>query len=194
MVDPITSGIEGGSMLPRLHPDRCVLLLIDFQERLFAAMPEAIRDAHVKHAEDLKYLADAMGIPVLVTEQYPKGLGTTLPGLEVAGPFEKLAMSAMVQEGFVDRLAAEGASQVIVAGMETHVCVCQTVRDLLKARYRVWVAADACLSRRKLDWEVSLRHMASEGAMVVTTEMILFGLLERAGTPLFKEVSRRIRG
>lgn len=180
-------------MLPRLHQDSSLLLLVDFQERLFAAMPPAFREAHLKHAEDLRFLAGELGIPVLVTEQYPKGLGPTLPSLQVDAPFEKMAMSAMAEPGFPERVEGLGASQVIVAGMETHVCVCQTVRDLMRARYRTWVVADACLSRRKLDWKLSLQHMAGEGAMVVTTEMLLFGFLERAGSPLFKEMTRRLR-
>ena len=90
-------------------------------------------------------------------------------------------------------LEASGRSQVILSGMETHICVAQTARDLLASALEVWVVADACLSRRRLDWELGLDRMRADGARVVTAEAALFELLGEAAGPIFKELSRRIR-
>lgn len=169
--------------------EQCQLLLIDWQQRLFEAMPEEVRAQSLKAAENLAFLADSMGIPVLRTEQYPKGLGPTLPSL--AGPcVEKMSFSAMGEPAFIENLSRP---HLVVSGMETHICVALTVLDLRERGMHVTVVADACLSRRKSDWKRGLELCRSAGATVISSETFLFGTIGKAGTPLFKEISRRIR-
>lgn len=185
-------------MPARLDPARTTLLLVDWQERLFPAMPEAVRDQARAHAANLRWLAGELGLGALATEQYPRGLGHTLPDLALPDPIEKLSFSAMGAAGFPERLGAalpgtEGPGAVLVSGMETHICVAQTCRDLIAAGYEVWLVADACLSRRKLDWRLGVERVRTDGARVVTAEGALFELVGAAGTPIFKELSRRIR-
>lgn len=172
-------------------PAQHQLLVIDFQERLFGAMPEAQRERALKATDNLLYLARALEMPVCFTEQYPQGLGPTLPSLAATEPFVKTAFAATDEEGFFPRLADRRV--VILAGMETHICVAHTANGLLAAGYEVIVAADACVSRRDPDWHHGLVWAKDAGATVLPSETILFGLLGRASGPLFKEVSRRIR-
>lgn len=176
-----------------LTASQATLLVVDWQERLYAAMPEGVREAALRQADNLCFLALELSMPRLVTEQYPRGLGPTLPALGLGGATEKLVFSAAQVPAVAQALQDSGRRQVLVTGMETHICVAQTVRDLLGAGYEPWVVADACLSRRKLDWRVGLEHMRALGAQVVTAEAALFALLGQAGTPLFKAISQRIR-
>jgi nicotinamidase-related amidase len=165
------------------------LFVVDFQERLFAAMPEGERDRARRNASNLVWLAGELGWAVLASEQYPQGLGPTLADLGVGGATPKTAFSALREPGFP---VTEG-EEIVLFGMETHICVAQTVADLRVAGKRVRVVADACLSRRKLDWKLGLAAMERVGADIVTAEAVLFAAVARAGTPLFKELSRRIR-
>jgi len=106
---------------------------------------------------------------------------------------EKLTFSAMGADELAKRLRSSHRTQVVLVGMETHVCVAQTCRDLIEHGYVVWVAADACLSRRKLDWEYGLERMRRDGALLTTTESILFELIQSAEHKQFKALSKRIR-
>ena len=171
----------------------CALLLIDWQERLFPAMPERIRERNLKSAGHLRWLAYALDIPVLFSEQYPRGLGSTLEALSPTNAIDKSAFSAMKSERFSDAVRDTKRTTMILSGMETHICVAQTARDLRQAGFEVVLATDAVLSRRKLDWKMALQCMASDGCRLSTTEAVLFDWLEEAGTPLFKELSKRIR-
>lgn len=187
-------------MATRLDPTRTGLLLIDWQERLFTAMPEDRREDARRRAGDLRWLAGELGLPVLASEQYPRGLGPTLADLATPDPIEKLSFSAWEEPVFAARLAerlplraGEAPPSLLVSGMETHICVAQTCRDLVAVGYRVWLVADAALSRRELDWRLAIERIRDEGASVVTSEAAMFELIGLAGTPLFKEVSRRIR-
>lgn len=166
------------------------LLLIDWQQRLFGAMPEGVRDQALKSTDNLVFLAEALGMPVLRSEQYPTGLGPTLPNLAKGPVAEKMTFSAVEEPTFVEGLCRP---QVLVAGMETHICVALTVAGLRARGLEVGVVADACLSRRKGDWERGLEFCRRAGAEIFSSETILFGMIGRAGTPLFKEISRRIR-
>lgn len=180
-------------MTHRLDPADTALLIVDWQERLYAAMPEPVRAGALRQAETLLWMARELGLPVLATEQYPRGLGPTLPQLAVPEALEKLRFSAVQVEAVAAALQQAGRRQVLVTGMETHICVAQTVRDLAGLGLQPWVVADACLSRRKLDWRLGLEHMRGQGACVVSAEAALFELLGAAGTPLFKALSQRIR-
>ena len=166
-----------------LERDRAALLVVDIQEGF---RPYAAFDRVASAARKLLEAARIMGVPALVSEQYPKGLGATAPevGLEDEPRLEKTVFSAARAEGF----DLGGRSQVVVCGIETHVCVSQTVHDLLRAGVEVHFPADAVGSRHDLDHERGLERMERAGAVVSSVEAALFELLERAGTPEFKAV------
>jgi nicotinamidase-related amidase len=174
----------------RFDPERIQLVIIDMQERLLAAMPADARATAERAAANLLWLAGELAMPVLVTEQYPQGLGPTVPALQPVEALAKQAFSAMDDPAIAGRLVRE---QVILCGAETHVCVNLTASDLRHRGAEVWVCADACLSRRLDDWRAGLEDMRAMGARVIAAETALFGLVGRAGTPLFKELSRRVR-
>ena len=178
----------------RLKRDDTAILLIDLQERLAAAMdPEALAQV-VRRCGALIEGAKALGIPLAVSEQYPRGLGPTLEVLrERLGevrPVEKLRFSAL---GPDVRSQLGGRRDVVVAGMETHVCVFQTVRDLADAGLRPVLCTDAVLSRFPADREVGLQLARDAGATLSSVEAVLFDLLGEAGTPEFKRISAAVR-
>jgi nicotinamidase-related amidase len=170
-----------------LSRKRAALVVVDVQEafRPYAAFG-GVADACAK----LVAAARILELPTLVSEQYPKGLGHTAPevGLAQEPRIEKSVFSAARAEGF----DIGGREQVVVCGIETHVCVSQTVHDLLERGVEVHVPADAVGSRHALDYERGLERMERAGAVVTTVEAALFELLERAGTPEFKAVQRLI--
>jgi nicotinamidase-related amidase len=170
-----------------LERDRAALVLVDVQEgfRSYASF-EAVAQACSKLVRGARILE----LPRIVSEQYPKGLGHTAPevGIEQEPRIEKTVFSAARAEGF----DLGGRTQAVVCGIETHVCVSQTVHDLLDRGIEVHVPADAVGSRHRLDYERGLERMERAGAVVSTVESVLFELLERAGTPEFKAVQRLI--
>jgi nicotinamidase-related amidase len=185
-------------MIDRLSPARAALLVIDVQERLLAAMPPSIAAQTVKNVKILIETATRFELPIVVSQQYPKGLGATVPELEAALPktahrYDKIEFSAPSAPGF----PAVQRDQWIVTGMETHVCVYQSVRDLIGSaaggKNAVHVVADAVASRTKQNWRAGLGLMTTLGAITTTTEVCLFDLLERAGTETFKTLSKAIR-
>ena len=178
----------------RLKRDDTAVLLVDMQERLAAAMdPEALERV-VRRCAALVEGARALGLPLVVTEQYPKGLGPTLPSLQEklgeVRPVEKLRFSALGPD--VRRQLGQRPN-VVVAGMETHVCVFQTVRDLADAGMRPVLCTDAVLSRFPADREVGLQLAREAGATLSSVEAVLFDLLVEAGTPEFKRISAAVR-
>ncbi|HUB73090.1 MAG TPA: isochorismatase family protein [Solirubrobacteraceae bacterium] len=178
-----------------LARDRAALVVVDVQEGFrpydcFAAVAGA--------AAKLVQAARILELPVLVSEQYPKGLGRTAPevGLRDEPRIEKSVFSAVRADGFDLPGAGAGpggVGQAIVCGIETHVCVSQTVHDLLAEGLEVHVPADAVGSRHRLDHERGLERLERAGAVVTTVEAALFELLERAGTPEFKAVQALIK-
>jgi nicotinamidase-related amidase len=179
----------------RLERGRAALAVVDIQERLLPAMFEPERVA--RNASALCRGAGILRVPVLVTEQYRKGLGATVPAVAQAvpdfAPREKLAFSACGAAGFVEALRAASASDVILCGIETHVCVCQTCLDLLREGFRVFAVADAVSSRTPENQRLGLERMREAGAIVVSTEMVLFELLGQAGTAEFKQVQALVK-
>jgi nicotinamidase-related amidase len=167
--------------------DRAALVVVDVQEsfRPYAAF-EQVAGACAK----LVQAARILGVPALVSEQYPKGLGRTAPevGLQDEPVIEKSVFSAVRADGF----DLGGRDQALVCGIEAHVCVSQTVHDLLGKGLEVHVPADAVGSRHAIDYERGLERMERAGAVVGTVEAALFELLERAGTPEFKAVQKLI--
>jgi nicotinamidase-related amidase len=170
-----------------LSRERAALVIVDVQEgfRPYASF-QAVAGACAK----LLQAARILELPALVSEQYPKGLGHTAPevGLQDEPRIEKTVFSAARAEGF----DLAGREQAIVCGIETHVCVSQTVHDLLESGLEVHVPADAVGSRHEIDYERGLERMERAGAVISTVEAALFELLERAGTPEFKSVQKLI--
>ena len=178
-------------MSGKLQPDRATLVVVDVQEGFRKAVPDFERIA--KATATLIEGAEAIGIPIVITEQYPKGLGETAPEVaerlpEGTEPIEKVCFSAAEAEGF----DLGGRDQALVCGVETHVCVNQTVLDLLDAGTEVQVAEDAVGSRTEENKLVGLRKMERAGAVLTSVETALFELLGRAGTDEFKRVQRLI--
>ncbi|HUH81821.1 MAG TPA: isochorismatase family protein, partial [Solirubrobacteraceae bacterium] len=170
-----------------LSREQATLVVVDVQEgfRAYDIFDEVARSC-AKLVEGARIL----GVPVIATEQYPKGLGHTAPevGLGDQAPIEKTVFSAARAEGF----DLQGRRQAIVCGIEAHVCVSQTVLDLLAGGLEVHVPADAVASRHRSDYELGLRRMDDAGAQLGSVESVLFELLERAGTPEFKAVQKLI--
>lgn len=172
-------------------PSAC-LLIIDIQERLFPTIHD--NETVLEHSAWLLAVARRLGVPVLATEQYPKGLGPTLPALrdELAEDevLEKIAFSAVTDPGLLQRPGGE-RRQFVVCGTEAHVCVLQTVLGLLAEDREVFVVAEAVGSRRPQDKALALERMRQAGAVIVSREMVAFEWLERAGTEVFREVSKQ---
>ena len=169
-----------------LERDRAVLVVIDVQEKLCVAMDEAVLKQLVKNIGILQESAAELNIPILVTEQYVKGLGPTVPELKEkaanAPCFEKMTFSCCGSAEFVDALKATGRTQVIITGMETHVCVLQTVIELREAGLDVHVVKDAVMSRSKQNWRTAIQAMTLAGAIPTCTESAMFQLSKVAGT------------
>jgi nicotinamidase-related amidase len=175
----------------KLDPERTTLIVVDVQEGFRKAVPDFDRVA--KATATLIEGAEAIGIPIVVTEQYPKGLGATAPEIaehlpEGTEPLEKVCFSAADAEGF----GLGGRDQALLCGIETHVCVNQTTLDLLGSGVEVHVPEDAVGSRTEQNKRVGLQKMERAGALMSTVEMALFELLGRAGTDEFKRVQKLI--
>ncbi|MBL8397540.1 MAG: hydrolase [Candidatus Accumulibacter sp.] len=176
-------------MLMRI--DRSVLLLIDLQERLYPAIEDGAQVLDTSLW--LTHVAQKLDVPVICTEQYPRGLGTTMPALRNLLPesavVEKIHFSA-VSEGRIFQVPGGDRGQFVVSGIESHVCVQQTVLDLLDAGRQVFVVDEAVGSRRANDKALALSRMRQNGASIVSREMVVFEWLRQAGSDLFREISR----
>lgn len=181
----------------RLDADRAMLLVIDVQEKLLPLIEghEALVDA----TNRLIRGAALFDLPVMVTEQYPKGIGATDEQLSASlacvtpSTLTKMAFSCCGDDGIRDTLRDLDRQQIIVCGIETHVCVQQTVLDLLMMDYQVFVCADAVGSRAKLDYKTALHRMRQVGAAVATVESVLFELCVACGTERFKSMLELIK-
>jgi nicotinamidase-related amidase len=174
----------------RIVREKAALAVIDIQEKLLPAIHE--KERVVQNATRLIHGAAVLGVPIVATEQYRKGIGPTVP--EVAAeipdfaPIEKLAFSCWGADGFVKALQTNGASDVILCGIEAHVCVAQTCLELLDHGLRPFVVADAVSSRTPENHRIGIERVRDAGATIVSTEMILFELLGCAGTDEFKRI------
>lgn len=179
----------------RIVRAKAALLVVDIQERLWPAMFE--KERLLRNALILIKGAAALRVPSLATEQYRKGLGPTVPAIAEAipdfAPREKLAFSAAGEPGVVEALRGMGCREVVICGIEAHVCVCQTCLDFLAEGFKPFVVADAVSSRAPENCRVALDRMRAAGATIVSTEMILFELLGRAGTEEFRQVLELVR-
>ncbi len=172
------------------------LVVIDFQEGLMKAMEPSLREKAVKNLKALCEAAAVLSVPTLLTEQYPKGLGRTVPEVKerIGGePIEKIVFSSCREERFMSALETLGRRSVVLTGVETHVCVLQTCLDLLERGYAVHVVENSVASRTIDDWSSGLRMMEKAGAWRTTAETAIFQLLERAGTDEFKRISKIVK-
>ena len=180
-----------------LERDKAVLVVIDVQEKLCVAMSDKVLRQLTKNIGILLEAANELNVPVLVTEQYVKGLGATLPELKEktfdAPCYEKMAFSSCGCADFVAKLRETGRTQVVITGMETHVCVLQTVIELRDAGFEVHVVKDAVMSRSKQNWQTAIEAMTLTEAVPTCTESVLFQLLKVAGTEEFKKLSKLVR-
>jgi nicotinamidase-related amidase len=175
-----------------LSAERSVLLLVDLQQRLMPAIHDG--DSVVARAARLAEAALLLDVPVLATEQYPAGLGPTVEALAgyPRATLAKTAFSAAADPGFQALLPA-GTREIVIAGVETHVCVLQTALDLLGSRHRVILAADASGSRVPADHQAAVDRVRQHGVEVVTSEMVLFEWLRDSRHPGFRQVQKLLK-
>ena len=176
-----------------LNVDNAVLLVVDIQERLVNMLE---KDTIVSKSCALGNAARILGVETIVSEQYPKGLGTTLDIVKNnlsanTKYFEKTSFNALDTEGIYEEL--KNTKNIFVFGIETHICVYQTVINLLEKNFNVFVIKDACASREKDEYKAGLNLMEKEGAKIITTEMVIFEMLKSSKHPNFKEVQVLIK-
>ena len=178
-----------------LKPDSTALLIIDIQERILPVISN--HERVVEYTLKLIKGFRALGLPIYYTEQYPKGLGPTarliMDELGDLKPFDKMSFSCSGAGELFNEFKQKNLSQIVVCGVESHVCVQQTVLDLIENGLQVNLAADAVSSRKEIDYLTALDRMRHHGVEVTTTEAILFELLNVCGTPQFKEVSKIVK-
>lgn len=177
-----------------LDKKKSCVMLIDVQEKLFPMIL-----AHEKIQTNIQHFLtaiDIQSIPLIVTEQYPKGLGKTIqalqPYLDKATQYEKMAFSCFKDEAICQALLSQDYEQFVLLGIETHVCVLQTALDLLAKNKTVYVVADCVGSRVQTDYQLGLARMRHLGVQIISWEMALFEWCELSGTPLFKSLSKDV--
>ena len=178
-----------------LKAEASVFLMVDVQARLAAAI--ANRKGILRNIGILGQAAARLGVPLLASEHYPRGLGATVAELDAVVPpaarFEKITFSCLSAPAIRERLEALGRSQIVVAGCEAHVCVMQTAIGLAEAGFRTYIVADATGSRDPANARAAIARMARSGIDAVTTEMVVFEWLERADRPEFKDLLQIIK-
>ena len=181
-----------------LEAEQCALIVVDMQEKLLPPIWE--KDRLVRNVQLLIRLAGILKIPALVTTQYAKGLGNTVPDivsmLPDSTPIDKLTFSCFGSNVFcslLKRLPGQRTT-VLLCGMETHICVMQTAMGALREGYLVHVASDAVSSRTELNWQIGLDRMRAAGAILSSTEMAIYELLRSSGAPAFRELLPYLKG
>lgn len=182
-------------MPDRLVPDRAVLVVVDIQQR-FADLIYGMEGV-LSHTQRLIRFCEAMDIPILITEHYPQGLGNTMACITDLAPqikpLEKIHFSCCGCDEFNTALAATGRDQIVLCGIETHVCIYQTAADLRRQGQQVVVATDAVSSCSKRNRKQGLKAMAALGVQSLGAQMVMFEILERADSPAFKQVKDLLR-
>lgn len=178
-----------------LTTDNTLLLVIDVQEKLFKVMPD--KESLLQNIRKLVQGCSLMGIPTVITEQNPAGLGSTIPEITSSLPealtIEKFSFSCCSEDHFLEALRNTGRRQIIICGMESHVCVYQTAMDLKTAGYEVQIVADGIASRSSDNRELALQRLQSEGIRLTGVEMALFEILKTALSEQFKSISKLIK-
>jgi nicotinamidase-related amidase len=179
----------------KLIAGRTVLVIIDIQSKLWNVMHE--KSALLENAQKLVKAMRVLSVPIILTEQNPQGLGPTVPELMQCMPevkaMPKFCFNCCQDSVFEKELGGLNRKQVLICGIETHICVHQTALELLKRGYEVQVVADAVASRVQTNKETALTRIQSEGAKLTVTEMAIFELLGTADSPLFKEILKVIK-
>ncbi len=181
-----------------LEAEQCALIVVDMQEKLLPPIWE--KERLLRNVQLLIRMARILKIPALVTTQYAKGLGNTVPGiadlLQQSPPIDKLMFSCFGSDVFcsmLKRLPGQRTT-VLLCGMETHICVMQTALGALREGYLVHVASDAVSSRTELNWRIGLDRMHAAGAILSSTEMMTYELLRSSGAPAFRELLPYLKG
>jgi len=181
----------------KIDVNNLAVLFIDVQTRVAAAMEPEVKDLLVKNARTLALAAGELNLPIVMTEQYSKGLGSTMDELKEVlpayNPIEKIQFNCCDEPEFMKALDATGKKQVILCGMEAHVCLYQTALGLLEKGYQVFIAGDAVSSRAKFNWRNSLENMRLAGAIVASTEMLVFQMTTPLNRDLFKKISSWVK-
>ena len=176
----------------KLKKEDCLLLVIDIQERLIPVIYQ--HEEVIHNANILLKGMEILGVPVIVTEQYPKGLGNTCKEIilgDDAKVMEKITFSCLGNDHIKESVQTK--KQIIICGVEAHICVLKTALDLLDEGYQVHLITDAVSSRKKENKQVAIERMKQSGVFISSTEMILFQLLDKAGTEEFKLISKLIK-
>jgi nicotinamidase-related amidase len=183
--------------LRRLERNSCALVVVDLQTRLFSVMEN--REELLENSLKLISGIRVLNVPIIITEQYPKGIGPTIePAVEKLGdyyrPISKVEFSCFGNDDFVSELKKlSGVTDLIIMGIEAHVCIFQTVLDALTEGYAVHIVSDAVSSRTKSNKDIGIKRCVSMGALLASTEMVLFQLLKTAGAAEFKEISKIVK-
>lgn len=179
----------------RIYAEDTAALVVDYQEKLVPAIANQ-EEIVAKSAIFVQGLRE-IGVPIAVTQQYTKGLGETVPAMREAlgefTPMEKSSFSAMGCEAFAEWVKAQGKKTILVCGVEAHICVLQSIMDLLREGYRVFIVADCVGSRVEYNREYAIQRAVQEGAFVTTCEGALFEMVQGAGTPHFKAISKLVK-
>ena len=175
-----------------------LVLVIDIQDRLTTMLDDEVCAQMVENSQKLVAAAKVLGIDTIVTEQYPKGLGQTIQGIrdtlgEKYMPVEKTAFNALLEDGFLSTIKSHNKKQIVICGIESHICVYQTAKHLMQMGFEVVVAKDVCASRNKFEFKCAMDLLRQEGAKVSCLEIILFDWLGGAKNPKFKEVQALIK-
>ncbi len=180
--------------IPRLRKDSVILSVIDIQEKLVNVME--YRDQLITEARRLIQAAVILKIPIVVTEQYPRGLGPTIPQIRELidgfAPIEKLAFSCCGESAYLEAIRHSGKKQVLLCGIEAHVCVLQTALDLRQEGFEVFVPENGVCSQKKYDWEAALKRMIHAGIVTTSVVSAIFEIMGVAGTDEFKAILKVI--
>ena len=174
--------------------DDTALVVIDLQEK-FLPVIHNIKEV-ISNAEKVIKIFKILKMPIMITEQYPKGLGKTVESISnliETEPIEKISFSCFGEERFLESIGRYNMKNLVLVGIESHVCVSNTAIDAIKRGYVPYVVVDATSSRKKIDYEISLKRMVQEDIYLTTTEILPFQILKKAGTPEFREISKIIK-
>ncbi len=179
------------------NAQECLVVVMDVQQKLTAVMPNGVRERVLARIKALLTMANTLSVPIVVTEQYPKGLGHTEPVLseQLTGAvpvIEKTSFSAMNAAGFAEHVEQSGRKQIVLVGMETHICILQTALDMQAAGFQVFVVEDAVSSRSRANQYNALQRLRGAGVIVTNVESVFFEWLGDAGRAEFKTLAKLI--
>ena len=178
-------------------PQDSLVVVMDVQQKLISAMPNGVKEKVIEKINTLLTIANTLSIPIVVTEQYPDGLGHTVPALNEqftssVAVIEKTSFSAFDVLDFAELIEKSGRKQIVLVGMEAHICILQTALALQKAGFRVFVVEDAVISRTKTNQDNGLRRLSNAGVTVTNVESVFFEWLGDASRAEFKALAKLI--